>query len=152
MNNSHENGSCHASGSTSSGSPVAVPYAVSAASNAAALIATMPATRIGHITWRTMGRLASSRARQTSATASARHAITALVRDSIARNASGDAAIANGLGGRPASGASWAGSWSSSREALRTRNAPSIAIDSHRPSPVGRRAGSASTSTASATS
>ena len=112
----------------------------------------MPATRIGHITWRTIGLLRTSRTRHTSAIANANPAITALLSTSTARNASGDAAMANGLSGRPASGAIWAGSESSNREALRTRKATSIAIESQRPGPVGSRAGSASTSTASATS
>ena len=139
-------------GSASSGSPVAVPYAVSAASNAAALIATMPATRIGHITWRTIGRL-PIRPREADQRDREREDRDHGTRDGLDR----EERIRRG-GDRERVGRQ-AGVGRDLRRVLEQQ--PRGAADeecsqhrneSQRPSPVGSRAGSESTSTANATS
>ena len=78
--------------------------------------------------------------------------MTALVAVSIASKVAMSVEMAKGFGGKPASGNTVAGSWRSSRDRLRVRNAASSPIDSQRPTPVGHRSGRARTSTASATS
>ena len=77
--------------------------------------------------------------------------MAALVQASMARNAPGSVAIANGFGAQSEQ-PNIAGSWRNRRDALRIRNAAARVMTSQRARPVGRRPGSARTRIARAMS